>query len=124
DHVARVQPGDAHRAADPEALRVAEDDLDDPLRRQEARAVAGQPDQADQAGDGDDHDQADPDLAGREAGAHLSLLWSSSPWSLSPSRRAIASPDGPAPWTILRARWQEDEGLRDHGDGGFSNVGP
>ena len=41
DDVAGVEAGDPHRAADADALGVAEDDVDRPVRRQEAGPVAG-----------------------------------------------------------------------------------
>ncbi len=99
DHIAGIQSGDPHRTADADSLAIAKDDVDRPLRGEEAGAVARQADQADQAGHGHDHDQTDPDLADLGAGAHLD------------------SSRGPSPSMEVAA-------CAPHRPGGFSSVGP
>ena len=92
------RPAIAHRAADAEALRVAEDDVDRPLRGQEAGSVAGQADQADQAGRWPRSRSGRPRSRGPKNGRSCRFL---------PGTRPIEA----AGWPL-------------QGDGGFSSVGP
>ena len=95
DDPARVDPGDPDRAADADPLAVAEDDVDRPLRGQEARPAAGQAEQAEQARQRRDDHPTDQDLAARGS----------------------TSASGFPPQGRLRAR-------AIHGAGGASRVGP
>ena len=74
DDVAGVQSGDAHGAADTDALAVSKDDVDGPSGRHEAGAVARQADQGDQTDQGHDHDQSNPKLSHRRSSAHPGSL--------------------------------------------------
>ena len=62
DDISRVQASHAHRAADPNALAVAEDHVDGLLGREEAGAVTGQAHQGEQSRQGRDHDETNRDV--------------------------------------------------------------